>query len=179
MNDIRIVSKKRLITSPYLDVVETTLEKDGKEHVHINVEQKTAVFILPVTEQGEVYMVSQFRYLLQREMTEVVAGMVDKDEDPLEAAKRELQEETGLRASKWTDLGEVWRGASFVKGKYHFFLAQQLTQGEQKLDEFEKIAIQKIPLDEALANLFSPDSNTSGTVISLLLLDKMRRENRL
>lgn len=179
MSDISIVAKKTLLSTPYLDVVETTINKDGKEHVHTNVIQQDSVFVFPITVDKDIYLVSQYRYLLNRQMTEAVAGMVDKGEDPLLAAKRELQEETGLVAREWKKLATVERGASFVRGVYHLYLAQNLEQKEQHLDDFEDLSVKKMQLIEAITMAFSPDMNTSGTVIGLLLLDKMVREGNL
>lgn len=179
MSEIKVVDTKSLYTAPYMDIVQTTVSKDGKEHVYTNVLMQDSVFVLPVTKAREIYLVSQYRYLLGRQMTEAVAGMVDAKEDPLVAAKRELKEETGLTAKQWTKLGEVERGASFIKCNYHFFLAQELEQNEQHLDDFEEITIKKIKLTDAIGRMFSPETNTSGTVIGLLLLDKMMREGKL
>lgn len=179
MSQIKIVDTKPLYATSYMDVVQTTVTKDGKEHTHTNVLLTDSVFVLPVTAKNELYLVSQYRYLLGKNMTELVAGVLEEGEDPLAAAQRELREETGLDAHKWTKLGYVERGASFVKSGYHFYLAQDLEQKERHLDEFEDITVKKMPLAEAFAKLLSPEMNTSGTVLGLLLLDRLMKEDTL
>lgn len=115
-----------------------------------------AVCIIPVTEDGRVIVERQFRYPLDMVITEVPAGKLDfAEEDRLSAAKRELKEETGLTADKWTDMGYFYTAVAYSTEKISMFLAQGLHQGEQKLDPDEFLTLEKIPLKELVGKVMS------------------------
>ncbi len=91
-------------------------------YIHV----RPAVAIVAVNEDRNVVLVRQFRYPLQRELVEVPKGFVNDNEEPLEAAKRELREEVGFVASQWEDLGEIIAAPGIGKIVHFSFLAQDL-----------------------------------------------------
>ena len=98
-----------------------------------------AVAIVPVKDDGSVVMVRQYRIAVEEELLEIPAGLMDPGEEPLETAKRELKEETGYTAEKWTHMTEFYPTAGFCNEYIHIFLAEGLTPGETSFDETENI----------------------------------------
>ena len=97
-----------------------------------------AVCIVPVKDDGNIILERQFRYVTGQVLTEIPAGKLDfTDEVPLDAAKRELKEETGYTAENWTELGIFYPTPAYSDEKITMFLATGLTGGEQKLDKDE------------------------------------------
>ena len=142
---------------------------DGKEAVREVIRHTGAVCIVPLTENYEVITVSQYRYPHKCILLEIPAGKLDsKEEDPLEAAKRELREETGATAEKITELGLLYTTPAFVDEVIHIYLAQGLSFGEQDLDEGENLAVGRIPLDEFAQMIIDgkvPDAKTQAAVM--------------
>lgn len=120
-------------------------DESGRDYIkHLG-----AVCIVPVNEAGEVYVERQFRYPLDMVVTEIPAGKLDSaEEDRLSAAKRELREETGLTADKWTELGDFFPAVAYSTERISMYLAEGLHQGERKLDKDEFLNVETVPLAE-------------------------------
>ncbi len=128
-----------------------------------------AVCIIPVTDDNEVVVEHQYRYPPDRVVTEIPAGKLDSpDEDRLAAAKRELREETGITADKWTDIGEFYGAIAYSDERITMYLAQGLHFGSQQLDDDEFLEIDKIPLatlvEDVMAGRIS-DAKTQTAVL--------------
>jgi ADP-ribose pyrophosphatase len=95
--------------------------------------------ILPLRDDGRILLVRQFRLPAQRFLWELAAGRVDPGETPLEAAKRELEEETGLRAERWRLLSEFFPSPGYVDEKMWLYLAEDLTRGRARPESDERI----------------------------------------
>ena len=133
-----------------------------------------AVCIVPVTEDGQVYVERQFRYPLGRVITEIPAGKLDSDEeDILEAAKRELHEETGLLADCWTELGLFFPAAAYCNEVITMFLARGLHQGASHPDEGEFVNVEKIPLQTLLDQVMDGQIDDGKTIIAILKAAKL------
>ncbi len=123
---------------------------DGLPARYATVELKPGVAILPVHEDGRVELVEQSRYALGARSLETVAGGREADEEPLEAARRELEEELGLTAERWTHLGILHLDTSIVKAPVALFLARRLQRGQPHRDASEDISTSRMPLAEAV-----------------------------
>lgn len=178
-DDPKIVSQKTVLKAKLFDVKELKIERAGKKVVHRTAERHPTVSVFPLTENYELYLVSQYRYMLGERTIEAMAGFIDKDEVPLSAAKRELEEETGLTATYWSELVKIQLAASVFKAESTLFLAKDLKQGQQKQDEGEDILVVKVKLDDAVSKVMRGEINHSATVIGILFLDKLRREGKL
>jgi 8-oxo-dGTP pyrophosphatase MutT (NUDIX family) len=122
----RTVYENRWIRVREDDVV----RPDGGEGIYGVVEvRQPAVFVVPVTDAGEVVLIRMFRYTTGRESIEIPAGGTD-GEDPLLAARRELREETGLEAASWEDLGPVWSLNGVADAPGRIYLARGLAPSE-------------------------------------------------
>ncbi|MGI5976201.1 MAG: NUDIX domain-containing protein [Candidatus Limivicinus sp.] len=128
-----------------------------------------AVCIIPVTEDGKVIVERQYRYPLDQVITEIPAGKLDSpDEDRLSAAKRELREETGYTADKWTNLGDFNTAVAYSTEKITMFLAQGLHKGEQELDPDEFLDVFELPLEELVDQVMKGeivDIKTQGAIL--------------
>ena len=122
---------------------------NGNTSVRELIRHVGAVCVLPVDSEGNCFMERQFRYPLGRVITEIPAGKLDSpQEDRLEAAKRELKEETGMTAGKWTFMGYYVPAAAYSDELISMYLAQDLSFGETHLDEDEFLSVMKVPLSE-------------------------------
>lgn len=107
--------------------------------------------VLPVDDQGNVYLVRQFRAPIDRVLLEIPAGKLDvPDEDRLEAAKRELREETGFTAESWTHLTDTFTTPGFSSERISLYLARDLKPGPGSPDEDEFLNLIRMPFRDAL-----------------------------
>lgn len=137
-----------------------------------------AVCIIPVTDDRKVVVERQFRYPINQVVTEIPAGKLDKkEEDRLEAAKRELREETGYTADHWEDIGIYYPAAAYSDEKITMYLATGLHEGERDLDEDEFLNYTLIPLDDLVKMVLNgeiPDGKTQVAILKVNELLKYR-----
>ena len=137
----------------------------GKVHF-----KNTAISIVPVDSDGFTYLVGQFRYTLNAYSWEVPEGgcSIESGESIVEAAKRELLEETGLVATEWKELGEVYLSNSVSDEKAVIYLAQNLSQHQSCPEETEVLKIRKLPLKDAIEMAKNGEITDALSVLSLL-----------
>jgi 8-oxo-dGTP pyrophosphatase MutT (NUDIX family) len=137
--------------NPFIKVSEDqVLQPDGQPGMYATVKMKPGVAILPIDTDGNVYLIRQFCYAFGQESIEAVCGVIEEEEPRRDAAKRELEEEIGIKASELIDLGVVDLDTSIVRCPVQMFLAKQLTKTEANQEGTETIKILHIPLDEAV-----------------------------
>jgi ADP-ribose pyrophosphatase len=116
---------------------------------------------------GDTMLVRQWRHAWDVSSWEVPAGTCDGDEDPLECARRELAEETGLYAARYRSLGTV-RGAAFLSGRAHLYLAEGLTESARSPEAYEQdMEVLRLPFVEALDTALEGEIVHSGSVTAL------------
>ena len=153
---------------------DTVTLPNGKEAGRELIRHVGAVGIVPMTDDGKVYVERQYRYPLDMVITEIPAGKLDsKAEDRLIAAKRELKEETGITADEWTDLGEYYPAAAYTDEKLTLYLARKLHFGEQKLDDDEFLNIEAVPLAQLIDEIMSGKITDGKTQVALLKAAKI------
>jgi len=130
------------------------------------------VTILPVDEDGNCYMVRQFRYPFGRMMLEAPAGKLEYGEEPRSCAVRELSEETGFTADNLVYLGPVCSSPGFCSEVLHIYLALGLHSGESHLDENEFLNVEKIPLSKLVEMVMNAEIDDGKTIIALLKAEK-------
>ena len=136
---------------------------------------KGAAAVIPITEDNCAIMVRQFRYAHHREFLEIPAGKLDtSDEIPLEAAKRELKEETGATAAKYTFLGVLDTTPALIDEKIHLYMAEDLTYGEMDLDDDEFIHVERIPMSELIDMVMLGKIRDGKTQIAILKAAKIK-----
>ncbi len=142
---------------------------NGKTATREAIRHIGAVAIVPLTEDGKVIIERQFRYPLNRVITEIPAGKLEsKTEDPLAAAKRELKEETGYTADLWTELGTYCPAAAYCDEVITIYLAKGLHKGTRKLDDDEFLNIREVPLDDLIKDIMQGKIADGKTQVGLL-----------
>ena len=133
-----------------------------------------AAAVLPVDAEGNVYLVRQFRSPVDRVLLEIPAGKLDyKGEDRLEAAKRELREETGYTAETWTHLNDLLSTVGFCDECIAIFMAQNLSAGNCDPDEDEFVNVVKMPLSEAVDMVMNNEISDAKTICALMMAWKI------
>lgn len=126
------------------------------------------VVIAAVTDDGKLLAVRQYRYPVSEELLELPAGKLERGEDPLECAKRELSEETGCTAETWVDLGKIYPSPGFCDEALYIFLAAGLVYGEAHPDEDEFLSVTRVSFDDFWDMIMSnalPDAKTIAGVV--------------
>ncbi|HEX4678127.1 MAG TPA: NUDIX hydrolase [Gaiellaceae bacterium] len=139
------------------------VRKDGKEIV----EHGVAVAIVPVRD-GHVTFVRQERSAVGGKVLELPAGLLEDGESPLESARRELREETGLHGGEWVEVATFFTSPGFTDEKIHLFIATGLDQGEASPEATEELELVRVPLDQ-LPGLIE-EVEDAKTLAGLLLL---------
>ncbi|MDH3337162.1 MAG: NUDIX hydrolase [Gammaproteobacteria bacterium] len=127
-----------------------------------------AVAIIPLDQDRNVWLVGQQRYTLGAWSWELPMGGAPLDEAPLKAAKRELMEETGLRATTWTEIMRLHPSNSITDEVGIVYLAEDLTAGEPQFEETEDLEIRKLPLQDAVAMVAAGEITDAISVAALL-----------
>lgn len=155
---------------------DTVTLPDGNEGVREYVKHVGAVCIIPITDEGEVVLERQYRYAVGETLIEIPAGKLDSaDEVPLEAALRELREETGIVPSEMTYMGVYYGSPAIMGEKIHMYMAQGLKYGKNSLDSDEFLEVFTLPLDEAVDMVLRGEI-TDGKTQAALLRAKMMVE---
>ena len=154
----------KLIKVTY-DVAEVNGEEAWREVVH----HPGASAVVAIDENNRIIMEKQFRYALNDYLLEIPAGKLDKGEDPLVCAKRELEEETGIIASEWISLGTIATSPGFCNEVIHLYVAKGLSKGEIHWDEDEYVEVERYTFDELLQSIKEETIKDSKTLSALLL----------
>jgi ADP-ribose pyrophosphatase len=161
---MKIINSKTLLETPIFTVTwDHALDPAGFEIKRAIVQHGGSAVMMPVDERGRVLLVRQYRLPARRYMWELPAGRVDPGETVLKSAKRELREETGYKAKKWTKLASFYVSPGFLAEKMTIYLAEDLTEGVQEPMEDERIEIDWVPsrkLDEWIRDGKIQDAKT-------------------
>ncbi|WP_096086262.1 NUDIX domain-containing protein [Agaribacterium haliotis] len=147
------LSKEVVYENPWIEVShEQVLRPNGTEGIYGLVSFKgCAVAVVPISENGDTWLVKQSRYAMDEITIEVPEGGASRDEDPALAALRELEEEVGLKAEKIEKILELQISNSITNERAHVFVATGLSEGMQALEDTEDIEVIKLPLSEAIS----------------------------
>jgi len=140
---------------------------DGAEAVYTVLTNPDSAFVVPYFDNRDTVLVRQWRHAWDESSWEVPAGTFDDGEDPLHCAQRELAEETGLVAARYTSLGAV-HGAAFLTGRAHMFLAESIIEAERNPETYEQdMEVLRLPFADALEAALSGQIVHSGSVTAL------------
>jgi len=150
-------------------VRENIILPNGRKAVREIVDFPGASAILPIIDGDKVLLIKQFRTTIHDWILEVPAGTLKPGEDPLSCAKRELKEETGYVAHKWTKLASILTSPGYSNEVLHIFLAENLEKGEKEPEETEVVENIVMPIDEALKKVFTGEIIDGKTIVALLI----------
>ena len=176
----RRLSTRPIYGNPWIEVREDqVIRPDGNPGIYGVVEfQNWAIGVVPLAENGDTFLVGQYRYTLDIYSWEIPEGGGAKSETPLEAAKRELREEAGISAARWTYLGEAHLSNSATDEVGCVFLAEDLTLGEAEPDGTEDLQLRRLPFAEAVRMALTGEISDALAVIGLLRADRYLRTGR-
>jgi len=165
----QIIHSEEIFRGRVFDVtVDTILERDTtykREVVH----HPGSAVIVPVFPDGTVALVRQYRHPAVRYLLEIPAGTLNRGERPEEGAARELEEELGFVAGKLEKLTEFFVSPGFCEEKMWLYLATEMTQTEQRLEDDELLDVVRLPLSQALEMITAGEIEDAKTIIGLML----------
>lgn len=161
-------SSSKFENSFFKVIQDQVIQPDGQQGEYATVNIKPGVSVLPVDSEGRVYLVKQFRYALGRDSIEAVAGAINENETPLEAAQREAKEELGIEATDWLDLGQVEEDTSLVRSRGYLFMARDLVFGQPKRERTEEIQTLRMPFEEAVRRVMKSEIVHSPSALLIL-----------
>lgn len=166
------LDSKTMYENDWMEVREDrVINPGGGENLYGYVHFKNrAVAIVPLSPEFDVWLVGQQRYTLGAWFWELPMGGAPPHEPALDAAKRELREETGLSANRWTRIMTLHPSNSITDEVGYVYLAQELREGEPDFEETEDLEIRRMPLTEALAMIDAGELTDAITVAGLLMV---------
>jgi ADP-ribose pyrophosphatase len=168
---IRILSSRTIYQGRVVRLdVDRVVEPSGMEVEREIVRHPGAAVLLPVTVDGRVVLIRQFRYAAGETLLEVPAGTIDPGETPEETARRELVEETGYHAGRLEKLAEFFPSPGILAERMHLFLATELEKREASPDADESLELVELPFERALALEPGKDVRDAKTIVALCFL---------
>ena len=165
-NPWKRLRSKVIYKNPWITVREDkVIRPDGKKGIYGVVYLDNGVAVVAMTSKKEIYLVGEWRYAIGKFSWSLPAGYSEKNEKSLKSAKRELEEEVGLKAKNWKYLGTNYENVGVLNQKIKFYLATDLTKVNQKLDGTEKgMKVMKVPIKQAI-KLIMEDKIFDGSAI--------------
>ena len=165
----KIENSQKVFEGRVVNVTVDTVSEGGLTYQREVVHHNGSAVIVPVFDDGTVALVRQYRHPAVRYLLEVPAGTLAKGERPEIGAARELKEELGLVAARLEKLSEFFVSPGFCEEKMWVYLATELSEGEQALEEDEIIDVVRLPIADALEMITSGEIEDAKTIIGLML----------
>jgi len=164
------LSSKVLYQNPWIKVREDqVISPGGRPGIYGVVETRIATRVVALTDANEIYLVGQYRYPMGEYSWEIPEGGTDEGEEPIQTAKRELEEEAGLIASDWQQLGGEIHLSNCISAERGFvYIARNLTEVDARPEETEVLQVKKVPFNEALAMVDRGDIKDGMSIIAIL-----------
>ena len=166
-------SSEKIFSGKLIDLYSDHVElPNGKSSTREWINHPGAVCIIPILPDGNLCLIRQYRYGPRDEFIEIPAGKLDAGEDPLVCAKRELKEEIGYIAGKFTFLTNIYPAIGFSNEKMWMYLAEDLQLSNQSLDQDEFLELLPLSLEEAIDLIKQGKITDVKTIIGILWLDR-------
>src|SRR5438045_4057398 len=163
------IDSKRVFTGRVFDVTVDTVREDDRTYIREVVHHPGSAVILPAFDDGTIALVRQYRHPAVKYLLELPAGTLNDKERPEEGAARELEEELGLVSGKLEKLAEFFVSPGFCEEKMWLYLATDLTETAQRLEDDELIEVVRLPIDRALQMITDGEIEDAKAIIGLLL----------
>ena len=176
INKWNTIYRQNMYENPWIRVSEDmVVNPSDKPGIYGTIHFKNlAIGIIPIDQEGNTYLVGQYRYPLDIYSWEIPMGGGSLANSPLESAKRELQEETGFTANKWTEIAKVHTSNSVTDEEGIVYIAEELQAGETNFDETEDLQIKKVSLAEAVEMVMNNEITDSISMVGLLKVARLR-----
>ena len=164
-----VKGSKIVYKNPWMKVREDdVIRPDGNKEIFGVVNMLHGVTVLPLDEEGNVYLTKEYKYATESYQIEGVSGGITGNETKLETAKRELKEELGIIAEEWIDLGFINPYSNAINATTYLFLARKLKFSDYEREGTEEIEVLKMPFTEALDKVMKSEINHGGSVAVIL-----------
>ena len=180
--NLKLLRRNRIYEGRVFNVIVDDVEyPSGNRSVREVAEHSGGAVVLAVFPDDSVILIRQHRYPLDQFIVELPAGKLNAGEDPLHCAQRELEEETGFTAKKWTKLNAIYTTPGFCTEILHIYMAQDLqaAPGGRKLEEGElTMTVKVVPIGEAIEMVERQDIRDGKTICGILLGERALRKGR-
>lgn len=163
-----IIGSKSIYKGRIFDVRVDSIREGEAEYEREIVVHKGSAVIVPVFDDKTIALVSQYRHAAGKYLLEIPAGSLDTGENPQTGAIRELEEEIGVTAAKIELLSEFYVSPGFLTEKMYVFLATDLTETGQKLEEDELIEVERMTFPDAFDRIRNGEIEDAKTIVGLL-----------
>jgi ADP-ribose pyrophosphatase len=164
-----LLESKEVFHGRIFDVTVDTVREGDKTYQREVVHHPGSAVIIPVFEDGSVALVRQYRHPAVRYLLEAPAGTLNRGERPEEGAARELEEELGLVAGKLDRLSEFFVSPGFCEEKMWLYLATEMIETKQQLEDDEVLDVVRLPFSQALEMITDGEIEDAKTIIGLML----------
>ncbi len=170
-NPWKTLSTQQIYQNSWITVREDqVIRPDGKPGIYGVVETRIATGVIALSESDDIYLVGQYRYPTKMYSWEIIEGGADQGEAPLTAAQRELEEEAGLRASDWRQIGgELHLSNCHSSEIGYIYIARDLTEVPSRPEGTEILQVKKVPFIEALNDVYSGKIVDGMSIMGILL----------
>lgn len=165
----KVVDTKTIFRGRVIEVSVDTVSEGELTYEREIVHHAGSAVIVPVFDDGTIALVRQYRHPAQRYLLEVPAGTLERGEAPEKGAARELEEELGLVCGRLKKLSEFFVSPGFCEEKMWVYLATELTETEQRLEDDEVIEVVRIPFSQALGMITTGEIEDAKTIIGVML----------
>ena len=180
-NPWQVTSKKEVYDNPWINLTEyQVINPSGNPGIYGKVHFKNfAIGVIPLDDDLNTYLVGQYRFPTDEYSWEIPEGGGALGIDRLESAKRELLEETGLKASKWTEIQQLHLSNSVSDELSILYIARDLEQFEAEPEDTEQLQVRKIPFEEAYQMVCRGEITDAMSVVAILKVKLLLLENKL
>lgn len=163
------ISTTQIYKGKVFDIFEAEIRDGDTEYKREIVKHGGSAVVIPIFENKTVALVRQYRHAAGKYLLEICAGTLEKGEDAEKGAKRELEEEIGVTAAKIEKLSEFYVSPGFLTEKMFLFMATDLTETAQNLEEDEILTIEKLTFPEAFEKIKNGEIEDAKTIVGLIL----------